>query len=625
MELRDYQREAIEALEKFFREKDGNPCIVLPTGSGKSFVMAEIIRRRLASNPLFRCIVLAHRQELVQQNHDEFIELMCEPSRSLAGIYCAGLGRSDVNAQVTFANIASVCKRATKFPRFDMIMVDEAHHIPVKDNGMYRGFITEAKARNLNMRIVGLTATPYRLGVGYVCHKDYVLNEVCYEANVRDLIDAGHLSRLRSKISKKKSPDLKNVPKCGGEYKIDALSSCVRRSNLVHDTIRDALDRLDKENRKYCIWFCVDVKHCEMVREALIEHGQEVAMVTGDTPQKDREELIERFKNGALRHLLNVEVFTEGFNVKQVDAIVLLRPTLSRGLYSQMVGRGLRIHPGKDDCIVLDYARCISRHGPIDQESDKFVPMEVCPHCEELFARELKKCPKCGYVVPVEALERHDKGDERRKRVRELHDAIAADDEILEREHGCGRTLRVVNGNEDVERWLLAFAYVTARGDTKYDIKKFRNLGDALNEFIEYARYVELTNLPEMLKHYFEYDGWHRSEQVVVRAEENRVSLGNVERVQLSEVLLEEAFSKCRHCGSICYGQDCTPGSRNTHEHIGNEENCEWCGSSEYGRICIYSPYLVHRHGHGANKCIWCGSTKDGDRCFYSPTGRHEK
>lgn len=636
MELRTYQREAIEALENFLKERDDNPCIVLPTGSGKSYVMAEIIRRRIVANPLFRCIVLAHRQELVQQNHDQFVELMGVTSGNLAGIYCSGLGKRDVTAQVIFANIQSVHGKAADFPCFDMILVDEAHHIPVRnngedekdgnDNGRYRGFIKAAQNLNRSLRVVGLTATPYRLDVGYVCHKDYVLNEVCYEANVRDLIRDRYLSELRSKISKK-APDLHDVPRLGGDYKREELSNCVCKSNLVHNTIQDALSRLDAEDRKYCIWFCVDVKHCEMVRDALIENGQNVSMVTGNTPQDERERIIERFRNGELRHLLNVEVFTEGFNVKQVDAIVLLRPTLSRGLYSQMVGRGLRIHPDKKDCIVLDYARCISRHGPIDQELDKFVPLEVCPQCEELFARESKKCPNCEYVVPVEVRERHDKGDERKKRVRELHDETAALDEILERDHGCGRTLRAANERWLIELCLLLLAEATARGETKYDIKKFRNLGDPIDEFVEYAQDVRLTNLPEMLKHYFEYNGWHKYELRMIENEELRIRSAQRNRnnaVAIGYPIKDE--TKCRHCGSVDYGSDrnCT-GPEKIHEHIDNENHCEWCGSSEYGRICIYSPYHVHRHGHGANKCIWCGRAEDDGHCLHSPTGRHEK
>lgn len=624
MELRTYQSEAIEALECFLIERADNPCIVLPTGSGKSYVMAEILRRRIEADPRFRCIVLAHRQELVKQNHDEFVELMGVSSGNLAGIFCSGLGKRDVDAQVTFAHINSVHEKVAAFPPFDMIMVDEAHHIPVKDNGMYRGFINDAKTRNPSVRIVGLTATPYRLGVGHVCHRDYVLNKVCYEAKIGELIKSEYLSNLRSKISKK-APDLRGVAISGGDYKIDELSGRVCKTDLVHNTVRDALGRLDAENRKYCIWFCVDVKHCEMVRNALIENGQNVSMVTGGTPQGERGKIIEHFRDGKLRHLLNVGVFTEGFNVKQVDAIVLLRPTLSRGLYSQMVGRGLRKHPDKQDCIVLDYARCISTHGPIDQELDNFVPLEVCPQCEELFARECRQCPKCGYVVPDDIREKHDKGDELKKRVRELHDETAALDEILERDHKCGRALRSVNEKWLIETCLLWLAVATTRGGAEYDIKKFRNLGNGVNEFIEYARYVELTNLPGMLKHFFECGEWHEYEQEMISKEKLRIKDAQENR-KICEICRfpVEDDTKCRYCGSADYGRNCI-GPERIHEHKGDEKHCEWCGSSEYGRICIYSPYLVHRHGHGANRCIWCGETEDDGHCPHSPTGRHEK
>lgn len=622
MELRPYQREAIEALENFLIRRADNPCIVLPTGSGKSYVMAEIIRRRIVVNPQFRCIVLAHRQELIQQNHDEFVELIGVSSDNLTGVYCSGLKRRDVNAQVTFANISSVHKKAVDFPPFDMIIVDEAHHIPVRDNGMYRAFINDAQTRNPNMRIVGLTATPYRLGVGHVCHKDYVLNEVCYEANVEDLIDENWLSNLRSKISKK-APDLRGIAISGGDYKIDELSGRVCKTDLVHNTVRDALARLDAERRMFCMWFCVDVTHCKMVYDALVENGQNVEMVTGETPDDKRKDIVNRFGRGEIRHLLNVEVFTEGFNVKQVDAIVLLRPTLSRGLYSQMVGRGLRIYPNKQDCIVLDYAKCISTHGPINQKCDRFVPMEVCPQCEELFARETKKCPNCGYVVPEEVRKRHDEGDERKKRVRHMHEEIAALDEILAHDHGCGRTLRLVN-QEDLVKWvLICLAKAIACNKMEFNCKKYRNLAKLPEEFIEYAQDVGLTNLPDMFRRFFELDAWHKYEKRKIRKEERRMACAHVcifgdERDHYGE-------TKCKHCGSFAYGRDCAVGPEKRHEHICDEKHCEWCGSSEYGRICIYSPYTVHRHGHGANKCIWCGEDKDDGHCRHSPTGRHEK
>lgn len=616
MELRPYQREAIETLENFLIKRADNPCIVLPTGSGKSYVMAEIIRRRIVVNPQFRCIVLAHRQELVQQNHDQFVDLMGVSSGNLSGIYCSGLGKCDVNAQVTFATISSVHKKVSYFPPFDMIMVDEAHHIPVDENGRYRAFINDAKTRNPSVRIVGFTATPYRLGVGHVCHRDYVLNEVCYEARIGDLIDAGYLSKLRSKISKN-VPDLRGVAISAGDYSKDELSERVCKTDLVHNTVRDALDRLTVERRMLCMWFCVDVTHCKMVYDALVENGQNVAMVTGETPVDERKDIIERFGRGEIRHLLNVEVFTEGFNVKQVDAIVLLRPTLSRGLYSQMVGRGLRIHPNKRDCIVLDYAKCISTHGPINQECDRFVPMEVCPQCEELFAREIKKCPNCGYVVPEEVMKRHDEGDARKKRVRHMHEEIAALDEILAHDNnGCGRTLRLVNQKYLVEWVLICLAKAIACNKIEFNCKKYRNLAKLPEEFIEYAQDVELTNLPDMFRRFFEFDGWHEYEERKIKREHRRMARASVHF---------SLFDESDYVGAFAYGRERKVGPEKPHEHDGGEKPCVWCGSSEYGRICIHSPYTVHRHGHGANKCIWCGEVKDNGRCPHSPTGRHEK
>jgi DNA repair protein RadD len=169
------------------------------------------------------------------------------------------------------------------------------------------------------------------------------------------------------------------------------------------------------------------VKHVQEVSRRLWERGEKNAVVTGSTDAKERTRAVEAFRSGAYRHILNVNVFTEGFNVKQVDAVVLLRPTLSKGLYSQMVGRGLRLHPDKQDCIILDYARCIETHGPIDCLEDEKVRTVACKNCREVFARPLGKCPHCGWIIPKQEMERM--VAEERERAR--HEARAAQLAIL--------------------------------------------------------------------------------------------------------------------------------------------------------------------------------------------------
>lgn len=421
--LRPYQSEAIEALNRHLSEKPNNPCVVIPTGGGKSFIMAESIRRWKESYPPFRCIVLAHRKELVEQNSNEFIGLVGDGE---VGIFSSGLKSHDTEKTITFAAIDSVYNKAGWFKPFDAIVVDEAHRIPVKGEGKYRTFIDECRHFNPNIRVIGFTATPFRLGSGPVCHKDYILNEIAYEANVGDLIREGYLCPLRSKVSVHE-PDLSKVKKSGGDYNGKALSEAVRGGDLVSRAVEDAMGHLDADGRRCCVWFCVDVAHCDAVLNQLRLRGETAVAVTGSTSVSDRDDAVKAFREGRFRHILNVNVFTEGFNVKQVDAVVLLRPTLSKGLYIQMVGRGLRLHPNKSDCIVLDYARCIETHGPIDARDEGGVAVEVCGECREVFARGLRKCPKCGWEIPKRVIEERERVEAERR----MHEVRAAQLAIL--------------------------------------------------------------------------------------------------------------------------------------------------------------------------------------------------
>ena len=413
--LRPYQQEAIDALNAFLCSSELNPCVVLPTGAGKSLVMASAIDGWKKQYPPFKCVVLAHRKELVEQNYGEFMgtagdKLMFGWS---VGVYSAGLGRKDEDADVIFAGIDSIWKRGGDF-KFDCVIVDEAHRIPIRGEGKYREFIKLAKLANPNLRVVGFTATPFRLGSGPICHKDHILNEICYEANVGDLIRQGYLCNLRSKVSTEE-PNLAGVKKSGGDYQQKSLGEAMRSGDLVARAVTDALRHLNAEGRRCVVWFCVDLKHVEAVANMLRAVGERAAVVTGNTPAAERDRLVGDFREGRYRHMCNVNVFTEGFNVKQVDGIVLLRPTLPKGMYAQMVGRGLRKHPDKTDCLILDYARCIETHGPIDCLEAGTVRVEVCQRCREVFSRGVRVCPHCGWEIPKQVIEEREAAERERK------------------------------------------------------------------------------------------------------------------------------------------------------------------------------------------------------------------
>jgi DNA repair protein RadD len=423
--LRPYQFEAENALDKHLCTKETNPCIVLPTGSGKSVVMASVVRKWHTEAPHVRGCILAHRKELVMQNAEKLMALYPEGN---IGIFSAGLGRRDYTSQILFASIDSVYKRAGDFPPFDFIFVDEAHRIPPSGEGKYRTFITGCKRFNQRLRVAGWTATPFRMGCGPICHKDHILNEVCYEAKITDLIRKGFLCNLRSKVGVQ-GYDLREVSRNhGGDYKIKSLAFQTNKDTVVEAAIEEAARIIGIEHRRACIFFCVDIEHCKKVSVVLQRHRIYAPYITGKTKRKDRDALIKRFKARRLQGICCVNVLTEGFDAPHIDCIVLLRPTLSPGLFSQMVGRGLRISSDKKDCLVLDFAGCIEEHGPIDLLGGRQkVVMACCPMCRESFSRVIGACPNCGWEIPKQEIERLEAVERKRR----MHGKEASKKSIL--------------------------------------------------------------------------------------------------------------------------------------------------------------------------------------------------
>jgi len=453
--MRPYQAEALAALDHGLRTRTDNPCVVLPTGAGKSLVIAWAIQRWKARYPAFRCIILAHRKELVEQNAAEMRALW--PGGDV-GVYSAGLRRRDVDASVVFASIDSVHNRWGDFPPFDAILIDEAHRIPAAGEGKYLSFLRGCQSVNPRVRLVGLTATAYRLGLGPISHKDHILNYVVYEAHVGDLIRDGYLCPLRSKVGVA-VPDLSDVRRNGkGDYVESSLAKAVEVPEVVREAVREVMAAVQAENRKSVVFFCVDVKHCQAVALELRRYGLHAPIVTANTPAHERDRIAEDFKHGRHRAICNVNVYCEGFNARRVDCVVLLRPTLSAGLYVQMVGRGLRLHPSKRDCLVLDFARCIETHGPVDcLEAGEVRVIECgsvkccaqagtneCFHgrdhegvradnyrgCGDTFSRALKVCPRCGWTIPPQEVAR-EAAEAAEKAERKLHEKEASQRAII--------------------------------------------------------------------------------------------------------------------------------------------------------------------------------------------------
>ena len=401
--LRPYQEAAIAAIYKYYEENSGNCCVVIPTAGGKSLVMASFIEGVLKAWPDQRILIVTHVRELIAQNHAEMIGLWPEAP---AGIYSAGLGKREAQARVLFAGIQSIHRRAHEIGHTDLVLIDEAHLIPGNSSTMYRRFLDALQAINPALKVIGLTATPFRTGSGMLHEgKDALFTDIAYEAPVRDLIDAGYLSPLVSKQPNTRL-DVSKVGTRAGDFIARDLAAAVDQDATTRAAVTEIITH--GKDRKSWLAFCSGVDHARHVAEEFARQGITCRTIFGDTPKEERDAIIAAFKRGEIRALASMGVLTTGFNAPAVDLIALLRPTKSAGLYVQMVGRGMRLAPDKENCLVLDFADNVRRHGPIDLVRPKRpgdggggeAPTKVCPECDSIMALSATECPDCGYVFP---------------------------------------------------------------------------------------------------------------------------------------------------------------------------------------------------------------------------------
>ena len=328
--LRPYQTDVVNAVYDHLRTRDDNPCAVVPTAGGKTPIMASICKDAVGQWD-GRVLILAHVKELLEQTADK-LRIVC-PEINF-GIYSAGLKRRDTNHPVIVAGIQSVYKRACELDAFNLIMVDEAHLIPLEGDGMYRQFLADAKVINPEVRIIGFTATPYRLKTGPICTDDGFLNHICYEVGVRELIRDGFLCPLISKAGRAKA-DTSALHIRGGEFVSDEVESLMDQDSLVRSACGEIMEYT--ADRNACLIFASGVQHGQHIVEVLAqEHGVECGFVCGDTPVAERDATLARFKSGDLKYLCNVNVLTTGFDAPHIDCVALVRPTMSPGLFYQM-------------------------------------------------------------------------------------------------------------------------------------------------------------------------------------------------------------------------------------------------------------------------------------------------
>ena len=407
-QLRDYQKQAIIKTYQWLSKNEGNPCIVAPTGSGKAWICAGLCEDVLHNWPGKKILVLSHVKELLVQDAEKILQVWPEAP---IGIYSAGLGTKEMNT-ITVAGIQSIWKKGKELGHIDLVIVDEAHLIQNQDQGMYRTLLSDLEDINPKMRVIGLTATPYRLGQGLLTEGDDAIFDALIESvTIDDLVRRGFLAKLTSTFTDMKI-NVEGVKKVQGDFEKQELEERVNNisnnARIVQETIKRAGDR-----RAWLI-FCVSVSHAEALRDEFLAHGIEAATITGKTSSAERERIFNDFKAGKIKALTNVGVATTGFDYPDIDVIVMARPTLSPGLFVQMSGRGMRVKsPGHyKDCLVLDFAGNIERHGPLTKiipprrtiPKNKRVQQEnlgemfkLCPKCKKAVLRRARECPNCGH------------------------------------------------------------------------------------------------------------------------------------------------------------------------------------------------------------------------------------
>lgn len=386
--LRPYQQQAVDATLSHFRKSDESAVIVLPTGAGKSLVIAELAR--LARR---RILVLTHVKELVEQNHAKY-----QSYGLTGGVFSAGLKRKESQHQVTFASVQSVSANLDQFrDEYSLVIIDECHRVSGEDTSQYQRIIELLRQQNDALKVLGLTATPYRLAMGWIYRYHYrgfvrgSLEEqdkpfvhCIYELPLSYMINRGYLTRPELVNAAVAQYDFSALAQDRfGEYAEKDVNQLLGKHKRVTRAIIDQVMELAAE-RKGVMIFAATVDHAREITGYLPE--DQTALVTGGTDLKYRDLLIRRFKQRQLKYLVNVSVLTTGFDAPHVDFIAILRPTQSVSLYQQMVGRGLRLDEGKQDCLVMDYAgNHVNLHHPEVGEpkpNPDSEPVQVfCPGC----------------------------------------------------------------------------------------------------------------------------------------------------------------------------------------------------------------------------------------------------
>jgi DNA repair protein RadD len=405
IQVRDYQAAAVQSLWDYFETKQGNPLIALPTGTGKSVVQAIFLQSVFRKFVNQKILCVTHVKELLEQNYGKLKVLW---PNAPAGIYSSGLNRKDVKQQIIFAGVASVNKNVAQFGRVDLLIIDEAHLLSDKEESMYCKLINTLRHGNPHLKVIGMTATPWRAGMGVLTNGN-IFTDICFDmttmAAFNWLIKQGYLAPLIP-LHTSQLLDVTGVHKLGGEFKANELQLAVDKDDITFAALKETINAAELRN-SWLIFAC-GVDHAVNISNMLNHLGVDARFVHSKMPEKERDTNIAEWKAGKFKAIVNNGILTTGIDHPTLDLIVMLRPTASSVLWVQMLGRGTRpvYASGHDisnaegrlaaieasvkrNCLVLDFAGNTSRLGCINDpviprpkgQAGGEAPVRICEIC----------------------------------------------------------------------------------------------------------------------------------------------------------------------------------------------------------------------------------------------------
>ena len=401
IKARQYQIDAVSSIYEYFQGNGGNPVVAMPTGTGKSVVISMFVESVVRQWPGQRIMVLTHVKELIKQNHDK---LKTYWRNAPAGIYSSGLNRRDRHEPVIFAGIASVANKHAAFGHVDLVIIDECHLVSPNQETYYQKFLAGLKQKNPNLKVIGFTATPWRLGMGHIT-TDGIFTDVCFDITTMQefnkLVEAGYLAPLIPKHPRNVL-DISGVHMRGGEFIESELQKAVDKEAVTAAALQELLEY--GADRNHWLVFASGVEHAQHICDALNDLGVPTTVIHGGLSGPERDKRLDEFKAGAYRCAVNNNILTTGFDFPGIDLIGILRPTMSTVLWVQMLGRGTRPAPGKDNCLVLDFAGNTGRLGPVNDpviprkkgQKGGEAPIKICGMCSTYNHASARNCICCG-------------------------------------------------------------------------------------------------------------------------------------------------------------------------------------------------------------------------------------